>query len=233
MIKHTLVIITFLLVASFAQADPSAFFGVTYNFGAPLTDLGLSVKLLSDDEEDKGVVDVGVSYSPFAKEGKFGLDAGAGYLFKNGAVTFGWDFLNMKPQVGVGYVNTAEDKQENKPSAPEPPPLSDQRLKHDIIHLATLENGINLYSFKYNWSEETYVGVMAQELLLVSANRNAVVLTQGNYYAVDYQALGLRMITLNEWNQSHENIFSPSIPYAKRNSLKATAGLSLGGRKLT
>lgn len=228
MLKRTVVLISFLLVASLTYADPSAFFGLTYNLGAPVTDLGFSVKVLSTDKEDKGAVDLGISYFPFANEGKFGIDAGAGYLFNNGAVTLGWDFLNMKPQVGVGYVNTKEDKQ------PAPPiPASDQRLKHDIIHVATLDNGINLYSFKYNWSEETYVGVMAQELLITPANRDAVVLTQNGYYAVDYQALGLKMITLREWNQSHDNVFSPATSQTKTVSFKSIKSLETEGRRLS
>jgi hypothetical protein len=83
---------------------------------------------------------------------------------------------------------------------------SDRRLKKDVVYLTTLEKGIKLYSFKYIGIHESYVGVMAQDLLLSSPHRNAVTLARG-YYVVDYKALGLKMITLKEWVQSPENIF--------------------------
>ena len=39
--------------------------------------------------------------------------------------------------------------------------LSDIRLKHDVVKLGTLGNGIGIYRFRYNWSDQAYVGVMA------------------------------------------------------------------------
>jgi hypothetical protein len=90
-----------------------------------------------------------------------------------------------------------------------PPPLpSDRRLKKDIVYRATLEGGIRIYSFRYLWSEEIFVGVMAQDLLAAPALRDAVILTRGSFYVVDYRALGLKMITLDEWLQSPDRIFA-------------------------
>jgi hypothetical protein len=89
-------------------------------------------------------------------------------------------------------------------------PPSDYRLKRDITLLTQLDNGIKLYSFRYLWSDETYVGVMAQDLLQDSAYKNAVVLMDTNFYAVNYQRLGLQMITLDQWTQSSQNIFYSS-----------------------
>jgi hypothetical protein len=40
---------------------------------------------------------------------------------------------------------------------------SDIRLKRDIAQVGE-HNGINLYRFRYLWSDTTYVGVMAQEV---------------------------------------------------------------------
>jgi len=89
--------------------------------------------------------------------------------------------------------------------------FSDRRLKKDIAYLATLENGIRLYSFRYTWSNDfTYVGVMAQDLLLSPFHRDAVTLEQNSFYSVDYHILGLRMITLSEWQHSHDNILIQS-----------------------
>ena len=44
---------------------------------------------------------------------------------------------------------------------------SDIRLKHDIVKLGALGNGIGLYRFRYTWSDQAYVGVMAQEVQAV------------------------------------------------------------------
>ena len=41
--------------------------------------------------------------------------------------------------------------------------MSDARLKDDIVPLGRLENGIRLYRYRYKWSEQRFVGVMAQE----------------------------------------------------------------------
>lgn len=42
--------------------------------------------------------------------------------------------------------------------------MSDVRAKRDIVPLARLENGIGLYRYRYMWSDDVYVGVMAQEV---------------------------------------------------------------------
>ena len=121
MIKRSLIVFFFLLgMVAQAQAGPGGFFGISYVFGSSLGDFGLSAKILSDNDENTGVVGAGLSYFPFAKEKKFGADLSAGYLFQNGAVTGGWDFLQRKPQLGIGYVNTKDDNP--APPAPPPPP---------------------------------------------------------------------------------------------------------------
>jgi len=79
---------------------------------------------------------------------------------------------------------------------------SDMRLKRDIQYLATLENGIKVYSFKYLWETRVWVGVMAQDLLKDPAYAYAVVRGANGFYAVDYGALGLKMTTLVEWQKS-------------------------------
>lgn len=79
---------------------------------------------------------------------------------------------------------------------------SDRRLKRDIILLATLENGMKLYSFRYIWSDTVYVGLMAQDLLLHREWRAAVVRLPNGFYVVNYAALGLRMTTLEEWSRA-------------------------------
>lgn len=41
---------------------------------------------------------------------------------------------------------------------------SDIRLKHDIVLVDRLTNGLGLYRFSYNGSNKAYIGVMAQEV---------------------------------------------------------------------
>lgn len=116
--KKTLALFSILFSASVpAIADPGVFFGAVYNFGGSA---GVSVKILSTNKEEHCALVAGGSYFPQTK--KFGVDAGAGYLFTNGAGTIGWDFFNKHPQIGVGYVNTAEEVTAPVVKIPQSPP---------------------------------------------------------------------------------------------------------------
>ena len=42
--------------------------------------------------------------------------------------------------------------------------LSGVRLKKDINHLFTLDNGVPIYTFKYKWSDDLQIGTMAQDI---------------------------------------------------------------------
>mgnify|MGYP001229583679 FL=1 len=79
--------------------------------------------------------------------------------------------------------------------------VSDRRLKRDITLLTTLENGMNIYSFRYLWSDTVYVGLMAQDLLLHRDWLAAVIRQPNGFYAVNYARLGLQMTTLEEWDR--------------------------------
>lgn len=106
-----------------AQAGVGALFGLSFNFGTniSISDFGLTVKVLSDNEEDKFVAAAGVSYFPFAEQGNmFGADLSGGYIFENAAVTLGWDFLNRKPQLALGYVNSQDDSNSTPQITPPP-----------------------------------------------------------------------------------------------------------------
>lgn len=86
------------------------------------------------------------------------------------------------------------------PAPPVPPvPPSDRRLKRHIQYLETV-NAIRLYSFQYLWSDQVYVGVMAQDL--IESHPEALEKDMFGYYRVDYTKLGLRMMTLSEWQQT-------------------------------
>jgi outer membrane immunogenic protein len=75
------------------------------------------------------------------------------------------------------------------------PVPSDIRLKRDVALVGRRDDGLGLYSFKYLWSDTSYVGVMAQEVALIHPEavvRDAL----SGYLAVDYGRLGLSLTTL-------------------------------------
>jgi len=74
---------------------------------------------------------------------------------------------------------------------------SDIRLKRDIIELMRLDNGIGLYRYRYRWSDQLYVGVMAQEVAEIVPD--AVMRDVDGYLRVDYVRLGLKLQTWDEW----------------------------------
>jgi len=82
------------------------------------------------------------------------------------------------------------------------PAISDIRLKRDIMQVGELDNGVALYSFRYFWSDQVYVGVMAQQVAAIAPQ--AVVMEPNGYLAVYYDRLGLKMQTLEEWQASHD-----------------------------
>jgi len=61
--------------------------------------------------------------------------------------------------------------------------FSDVRLKRDIKYKETI-NGINIYQYKYLWSDQEYIGVMAQEIESIIPD---AVHQIGEYKAVDYE----------------------------------------------
>jgi hypothetical protein len=74
---------------------------------------------------------------------------------------------------------------------------SDIRLKHDIVLLGHLDNGLGLYRFAYKGSETPYVGVMAQEVERVRPD--AVLRGRDGYLRVRYDRLGLTFQTYDHW----------------------------------
>jgi hypothetical protein len=74
---------------------------------------------------------------------------------------------------------------------------SDITLKHDIVLLGHLANGLGYYRFSYNGSDRAYVGVMAQEVQTVMPK--AVVRDRDGYLRVFYDKLGIPFQTYEEW----------------------------------
>jgi hypothetical protein len=88
------------------------------------------------------------------------------------------------------------------------PQKSDIRLKRDIVEVGHLDNGIGLYRFRYNWSDQVYVGVMAQEVAMVAPE--AVSTGRDGYLRVDYRRLGLSMQTWDQWAAQNR---LPAVPH--------------------
>jgi hypothetical protein len=74
---------------------------------------------------------------------------------------------------------------------------SDMRLKHGIVLLGRLDDGLGYYRFVYNGGRTAYVGVMAQEVLTVAPE--AVTRGADGYLRVSYDLLGLPFETYDRW----------------------------------
>lgn len=75
---------------------------------------------------------------------------------------------------------------------------SDIRLKRDVARVGTLDSGLPLYRYKYLWSDQVFVGVMAQEVADVAPD--AVVKGDDGYLRVDYARLGTSMKSWEQWS---------------------------------
>jgi len=74
---------------------------------------------------------------------------------------------------------------------------SDIALKHDIVLLGHLANGLGYYRFSYLGSSKPYVGVIAQEVQ--SLVPEAVTRGRDGYLRVYYEQLGLKLRTYSDW----------------------------------
>ena len=71
------------------------------------------------------------------------------------------------------------------------------QLKHDVVLLGHLANGLGYYRFSYLGSSKAYVGVIAQEV----QNLMPEAVTRGSdgYLRVYYEKLGLKFRTYSDW----------------------------------
>ena len=74
---------------------------------------------------------------------------------------------------------------------------SDLALKHDVVLLGHLDNGLGYYRFSYIGSHKAYVGVIAQEVQVVLPG--AVTRGRDGYLRVYYDRLGVRFETYKDW----------------------------------
>ena len=88
---------------------------------------------------------------------------------------------------------------------------SDIALKHDIVLLGRLANGLNFYRFSYYDSDKAYVGVMANEVQKVAPQ--AVRRGRDGYLRVFYEQLGLGFQTYKQWIASGAHL--PTAPHLR------------------
>ncbi len=74
---------------------------------------------------------------------------------------------------------------------------SDIELKHDVVLLGHLANGLGYYRFSYLGSSKPYVGVIAQEVQNLVPE--AVTRGRDGYLRVYYEQLGLKLRTYSDW----------------------------------
>jgi len=74
---------------------------------------------------------------------------------------------------------------------------SDIELKHDVVRLGHLANGLGYYRFSYVGSSKPYVGVIAQEVQ--SLVPEAVTRGRDGYLRVHYEQLALKFRTYSDW----------------------------------
>ena len=81
---------------------------------------------------------------------------------------------------------------------------SDIALKHDIVLLGHLANGIGFYRFSYNGSDKAYVGVMAQDVQRIEPDA----VTQGldGYLRVFYDKVGVKFQSYEQWIASGAHV---------------------------
>ena len=72
--------------------------------------------------------------------------------------------------------------------------FSDERLKRDIIPVGE-ENGFRIYRFRYMWSDDEYIGVMAQEVQHIRPD--AVMVGSDGLLRVNYRKIGVALRRLN------------------------------------
>ena len=73
---------------------------------------------------------------------------------------------------------------------------SDIRLKENIVELGYSPSGIPIYAFNYIGNKKSWSGTMAQDLIELG-REDAVSVMDNGYYAVDYNAIDVDMLTLN------------------------------------
>lgn len=96
--------------------EPSLFLGLTWTFGNNRTSdgtAGISLKILSSNEEDKVAAMAGVTYN---FDGSFGCDFGVAYVDGPAVLGGSYDFCKQAVQVSIGGTTSQDDRVVTTPS---------------------------------------------------------------------------------------------------------------------
>jgi hypothetical protein len=85
---------------------------------------------------------------------------------------------------------------------------SDITVKHDVVLLGHLANGLGYYRFSYNGGDRAYVGVIAQEVQQVMPQ--AVIRDREGYLRVYYGKIGVKFQSYEHWLSSGARL--PGVP---------------------
>jgi outer membrane immunogenic protein len=159
-----------------------------FNLGYQYVDLG-TISVAGTNTAFSGVL----SQSARAHAQFSVVTAGLSWRFVPGGMPTTWEGLYAGGHVGGAWGNRISGDFFDQPPIP-----SDARLKRDITLIGHLDDGLGLYRYRYLWSNRVYVGVMAQEVALI--HPDAIVRSAlDNYLRVNYGRLGLKFMTLQEW----------------------------------
>ena len=116
-------------LAAPASADPLIGFGLSFAFGGGGTDVGVGLRVFSDDEEDSTVASVGMDYLFTSQSWR--ATAGVAQLMDGSYI--GAD-VGVKLNGGgfdAGLSLGAADTEDDAPAAPPPPPIDQGQPKPD------------------------------------------------------------------------------------------------------
>lgn len=142
---------------------------------------------MASAEDSKNTIgyDLGASTSLTAKLGPGRLSAYVNYLYESKTPLVHFQAANSDEH-RLGFDSAQQVTTGLKYIVPTSVFSSDAKLKTDIVRLGALPSGLPVYSYKYIWSPETHIGVMAQEALLMYPD--AVQEIDG-FLAVDYSKI--------------------------------------------
>jgi hypothetical protein len=100
-------------------------------------------------------------------------------------------------QGGMGTANQGGMRTVKQSQRPKRSQQSDILLKHEVVRIGTVADGIGLYRFQYTWSDQVYVGVMAHEVAAVRPD--AVMQDDDGYLRVYYDRIGAPFDTWQHW----------------------------------
>jgi outer membrane immunogenic protein len=165
---------------------------VMLTFGYQYVDLGR----ISISSSTMGAVPGGIATLGQAASVRAQFQAammGLSYRFAPAGSSSPWAGGYVGGQAGGAWGNSADADYTS--SAQQIRRISDVRLKRDVALVARRSDGLGLYRFKYLWSDNVYVGVMAQEVALLYPEAVARDPLSG-YLSVDYRRLGQTLISV-------------------------------------